>query len=224
MGLSSLLNVAANGFGNFLCSWYQNKENKKAQERDQRFQQYMWNQANEYNLPIEQVTRLRDAGLNPQLALGDVNSVASASLGGQSSSGHSASMPNVDFLGALESFNQSQLLSKKAKTEEVVQENIKAQTRNTEEQTKYLSFQMKNLDADTQLKLLNYQLEYIKRQSGIVGNDIVSNIGRSIYGTSKNAFDGSVAYGRHLLNGIKNHINKKINEYKQSEYYKNKNK
>lgn len=222
--LSSLIAAGSAVGGDLLGSWYQNKQNKKSQERDQRFQKYMWDQMNEYNLPINQVVRLREAGLNPQLALGDVNSVAAAGLGGQSSSGHSTSAPNIDFLGAYESYKQAQLLSEKAKTERVAQQQMKAQTLNTKEQTKFLGFQMKNLDADTQLKLLNYQLEDIKRQSGIVGNDVVSNLSRSLYGTGKKAVDGTAAYGKYLFNGIKNHINNKINEYKQSEYYKNKNK
>lgn len=229
MGLFSAIgsavgSIASNLGGGLLGSWYQGKQNKKAQSRDQRFQQYMWNQQNEYNLPINQVARLREAGLNPQLALGDVNSVAGASLGGQSSSGHSVNAPDIDILGALESYKQIRLLSEKAETERVAQEQMRAQTLNTKEQIKFLGSQMRNLDADTKLKLLNYQLEDIKRQSGIVGNDILSNLSRSVYGTGKKAVDGFTSYGKHLLNNLKIHFNNKVNEYKQSEYYKNKNK
>lgn len=202
--------AAGDKFSSLLGSWYQNKQNKKAQERDQRFQEYMWNKQNEYNLPINQMARLREAGLNPQLALGDVNSVASASLGGQSPTGHSASMPDtgIDILSALESYRQAQLLSEKAKTEKVAQKQMRAQTMNTKEQTKFLGFQMKNIDADTRLKLLNYALEDIKRQSGIVGNDTISNLGRSVYGTSfglmKHLGEGIGAGGAWLVNKFKN--------------------
>lgn len=229
MGLFSAIasaagSIASNLGGGLLGSWYQGKQNKKAQARDQRFQQDMWNQQNEYNLPINQVARLREAGLNPQLALGDVNSVAGASLGGQSSSGHGVNAPDIDILGALESYKQIRLLSEKAETERVTQEQIRTQTLNTKEQIKFLGSQMRNLDADTKLKLLNYQLEDIKRQSGIVGNDLLSNVSRSVYGTGQKAVDGFTSYGKHLLNNLKIHFNNKVNEYKQSKYYKNKNK
>lgn len=199
--------IASDLGGGLLGSWYQNKQNKKAQLRDQRFQEYMWNQQNEYNLPINQVARLREAGLNPQLALGDVNSVASASLGGQSSSGHSVNAPNIDVVGALEGYRQAQLLLEKAKTEKEVQAQIKAQTMNTKEQTKFLGFQMKNIDADTRLKLLNYQLEDIKRQSGIFGNDAISNFSRSVYGTTfgltKHLGEGIGGASAWLINKLK---------------------
>ena len=79
---------------------------------------------------------------------------------------------------------------------------------NTKEQTKFLGFQMKNIDADTRLKLLNYALEDIKRQSGIVGNDAVSNLGRSVYGTTfglmKHLGEGIGSGGAWLVNKFKN--------------------
>lgn len=208
--------------GSMLNSWYQNKQNKKAQERDQRFQQYMWNNQNEYNLPINQVERLRQAGLSPQLALGDVNSVASASLGGQSPTSYPSAGLGTENLGLLAKASMiagTQLDREKANTERVAQSQMQAQTSNTKEQTKFLSSQIKNIDADTKLKLLNYQLENIKRQSGIVGNDMLSNVARSSYGFGQRLGQGL----KKIMNNLKLNFDEKVNEYHQSEFYKNRN-
>ena len=188
--------------GSIAGAAYQNKQNKNAQLRDQGFQKYMWDLENEYNLPINQIERLRQAGLNPQLALGDVNTVASASLGGQAPTSYASAGLGTENLGLVAKSNMianTQLEKEKAETERVAQSQMKAQTFNTKEQTKYLSSQIKNIDADTRLKLLNYQLEDIKRQSGIVGDDMYSNISRSAYGAGKKAVEGVSSYVKHLL-------------------------
>lgn len=58
--------TAATGLGNIVSSSQLNAKNR-------RFQLQMWNRANEYNLPKNQMERFADAGLNPHLIYGQGN-------------------------------------------------------------------------------------------------------------------------------------------------------
>lgn len=50
----------------------QNDQNRDAVKHSENFIREMWNATNAYNTPSSQVQRLRDAGLNPNLAYGQV--------------------------------------------------------------------------------------------------------------------------------------------------------
>lgn len=67
----------------FLGSMWQNTQSKKAATTAFAREVALWDLQNEYNLPKNQMARLRDAGLNPQLALG--NGTISNTSGGFSS-------------------------------------------------------------------------------------------------------------------------------------------
>lgn len=76
----------------------QYKYNKRLQEQQQVWQKYMWDLQNMYNLPINEVQRLLDAGINPALAFSNGGASAapvpmSGSAGGVSAP--TAEMPNV---------------------------------------------------------------------------------------------------------------------------------
>ncbi|WMC01464.1 DNA pilot protein [Microvirus D_HF4_162] len=64
----SLFNSGANR----MAQERQNQQNMMAQRIEnhlnRKFQLDMWNKNNEYNLPVNQMSRLRDAGINPHLA------------------------------------------------------------------------------------------------------------------------------------------------------------
>lgn len=76
LGVSGLTNMIGltsglEAFGNdMLNNYYSKKNTKKAYERDIAF----WNMQNEYNSPANQMQRLKDAGLNPNLIYGQINS------------------------------------------------------------------------------------------------------------------------------------------------------
>lgn len=55
-----------------------------------------WNRENEYNSPVEQVKRLRLAGINPNTAYGSVSNVSSHSMspGGSVATAHAANLPD----------------------------------------------------------------------------------------------------------------------------------
>lgn len=80
----------------FGMSWYNNKQNRKLAresndfnalmwQKEADYNTEMWEKSNHYNSPQEQVARLRQAGINPAMALGNVQP-GSASM--QSSPSH----------------------------------------------------------------------------------------------------------------------------------------
>lgn len=60
--------------GNLLSGMFANSANRAIARENKEFAIDMWNKENEYNLPVNQVQRYRDAGLNPALMTGQVSS------------------------------------------------------------------------------------------------------------------------------------------------------
>ena len=104
----------------------------KMNKKSRRFQEKMWNQTNKYNSPREQMKRLQDAGLNPNLVYGQ-------SSGGAAGTADQPSMPNFNTpefekvaqplaQGAMQYFNAKQIESgievNNARTEEIKQDTI----------------------------------------------------------------------------------------------------
>ena len=90
---------AVNGLFGFLGNMYNNAQNKKMYEQQyrdslnfyrmqMRDQWSMWNANNAYNTPAAQASRMRDAGINPDLAYNQIDT-------GNSGSAPSAPTPNV---------------------------------------------------------------------------------------------------------------------------------
>lgn len=89
-GLSSMLNLGSGiaslagspvvGYGlNLLGTFLGNKSNSDMLKQQQDFAYKMWKLNNEYNTPSNQIKRLREAGVNPMLAMGDVGTGTSSS-------------------------------------------------------------------------------------------------------------------------------------------------
>ena len=95
--------------GQLANAGYQNKMNRQTRAWNERMWQYNrdaaladWRMTNEYNHPSNQMARLREAGLNPNLVYGE-GSVANASSTPRSSDGGSwnPTAPKFDFSGAV---------------------------------------------------------------------------------------------------------------------------
>lgn len=94
----SLLQGVAGGLFGIGSQRRQYKYNLKLQKQQQAWQKYMWDLENQYNLPINELQRLVDAGINPAVAFSNGGAVAapvpqSGSAGGVSAP--MASFPNV---------------------------------------------------------------------------------------------------------------------------------
>lgn len=86
---------AAAGLGTALLSNYQAKKNRQANEvlAEKQFQQNkeMWDLQNQYNSPLMQTNRLKNAGLSPALAYGGNGQLV----------GNADSTPQLDYAGAM---------------------------------------------------------------------------------------------------------------------------
>ena len=75
MAVVEALVAGIGGAFNSIFQGRQNRKNREFQEREnqinRQFAVDMWNKQNEYNLPTNQMQRLRDAGINPHLAYGN---------------------------------------------------------------------------------------------------------------------------------------------------------
>lgn len=69
---AALLGAAATVVGSGINAFSQNRTNKKSRK----FQEEMWNKTNAYNHPKQQMQRLQEAGLNPNMVYGQSSSGA----------------------------------------------------------------------------------------------------------------------------------------------------
>lgn len=81
----TLIGAGIGAVGGIASSLIGNSANKANTKEQNRFYEYMWNKTNEYNTPANQMARLKAAGLNPMIALqnvdtGNANSVQSADI------------------------------------------------------------------------------------------------------------------------------------------------
>lgn len=74
---SAIVSGASGLIGNLVQGEYNRKEAKRARS----WAEEMWNAQNEYNLPVNQVARLKAAGINPNLAFGSAASTMAGSVG-----------------------------------------------------------------------------------------------------------------------------------------------
>lgn len=77
---SNLAGSAVSAGSGLLGSLIAGAYNRKRQQQSQEWAEKMWNEQNEYNLPINQVRRLREAGINPNLAFGSAASTMSSNV------------------------------------------------------------------------------------------------------------------------------------------------
>lgn len=77
MGMfSSLASVGSSLLGGYIDNYY----NRKAAKQQYNYQMAMWEANNAYNTPAEQMKRLREAGLNPNLVYGGGSATHTATM------------------------------------------------------------------------------------------------------------------------------------------------
>lgn len=77
---SNLAGSAVSAGSGLLGSLIAGAYNRKRQRESQSWAEEMWNKQNQYNLPINQVARLKEAGINPNLAFGSAASAMSSNM------------------------------------------------------------------------------------------------------------------------------------------------
>lgn len=113
LAIGSAIAGLGQGVFNTLSSAHQNEKNRQFALQQQRFQNQfnldMWNRQNAYNSPASQVQRLMQAGLNPNLAYGQLGSGDAGPL--QSADANykgEAPQSNIDFQGSVQSIINNQ--------------------------------------------------------------------------------------------------------------------
>ena len=71
---------------NFIGGLWSNHQNAKENQKNREWSEKMWHLNNEYNLPVNQIQRFKDAGLSPALAYGEGTSSLSSYAGNMSAS------------------------------------------------------------------------------------------------------------------------------------------
>lgn len=120
-----------------------NKTNVQLSKEAREWDLEMWNRQNQYNLPANQIKRLRDAGLNPNLAYGS-GSVA----GNVTSSAPRSNVPRVEntmnnlnilnsAVSALSAYNDTVVKQNSAK---LIEEKIKTEQLNQRKTNEYADY------------------------------------------------------------------------------------
>lgn len=100
-------------------SVYANAQNRKSQKRADMYNQMQWNRQNAYNDPSAQMSRLRKAGLNPNMIYGASPSSATGNSGAQAAPSKMVNHEMSDPSGSINTFANTQL-------KEVQTDNVKA--------------------------------------------------------------------------------------------------
>lgn len=141
---SSIISGGANLLGNIFGNSNQSKINqmnldygREMLEKQMDYNTTMWNKQNEYNSPVEQVKRLKQAGINPYVGLGLLNSGTAQSAGGVNTPSANAQAFRPDFSGVANAVQTyaAQKMQKEVNQSVINQNDSIAQLNN--EQSKY---------------------------------------------------------------------------------------
>lgn len=155
----------------------QNRKNRRftrqmyALQREHALQD--WHMQNEYNSPINQMARLRDAGLNPNLVYGDgVTGNASGSARSSSVNEMNQRAPDWGAVGNMAASSIAMYQDIKLKEAQInnleVDNTVKAQHAElmaTDRMKRLLEIKTGNLDYDIKNSIKDYQIEFAKLQN-----------------------------------------------------------
>lgn len=191
--------------------------NRKAEKRQWKRDLTMWNMQNEYNSPAMQMERLRQAGLNPQLALGDVNTVAKAQLGGSASQSTNTGVGTLDLIKNPLAFENLKLATKQneanVKQSEANVKNIEKNAELTNEKIRTEKENQESIRVNNENTRLANDVLRFKLASGILGDDSYSNMARSLFGFIGSTPDKMSRFGAGLLKNYSDHNESLNKEY-----------
>lgn len=185
--LSASIGASGSLLGTTLTNATNRSENKKAYERNL----HMWNLENEYNHPVQQMARLKEANLNPNMVYGSGATTLSAST--KSSSAPTIQPYQFNILDALNSYQD-------IKQKDATINNINAQTQNA-------IATKDSINAQTQNALLQgdlFRLELAKLRGGeptskdSYANRLAFKTGQDIgKWISRNYLEGETPYNKY---------------------------
>lgn len=169
---------------NALLQSGQNRKNREFQEREnekaRQFAVQQWNAQNEYNLPTNQMTRLRDAGINPHLAYSNgtpMNSSNAPAAPSGVSSLPAGEAPKFN-LGELYQtlLTKSQIKNMDADTakKEAEKREVEARTENTTTDTEIKKVELNHKDREIMAKI-NVDEQQVEESKSRIESSAVAN-------------------------------------------------
>lgn len=167
-----------------LINYFGGKEN---QASSQAFNEKMWRMNNEYNSPVNQMARFKEAGLNPNLIYGQGNAGNSS----HAVSTNPAPSPNIDLGNAVSNYYNFKQIAQNIKNQEATEELIRAQTK----------VLLRDSDINTELKKSQLNLN---NQTYETNTSNTSNSGPVTYKPSDNFF---YRFGGRVINAVSSRFN-----------------
>lgn len=177
----SLLSFGANAFNNNLNL----KNQKKLMDYQNDINLRNWQLQNEYNSPSNQMKLLREAGLNPNLAYGNLGNSAAASVGGVS---HGSVNSNFQ----ISKLANYQLAAAQIENMKSQNENLKSQNENLHSQNRLINAQADKANAETNRinKLLDYEVEKSDYENTLLSIGVSKgNIDMAFYRSNQELFN-----------------------------------
>ena len=134
MGIfDNLAGAALGGIGSVASALIGNSTNVQLAREQREWDYKMWKENNEYNTPQNQMKRLRDAGLNPGLAMS--NGLIGNGLSSQTAGGQTA--PTVDYSPIAQGLRNSVDLYQQKRMQDAQISNLNEQTVNQSIKNRY---------------------------------------------------------------------------------------
>lgn len=170
MALKDWIGPIASGIGSVLGfggSMYANQQNAAENEKNRQWNERMWNLSNQYNLPVNMMQRLRDARINPMLAVTDASGTLSSYAGNLGTQrAFENPMNSVNLSDAFRLQNESKVAESQVKLNEAEAYRNTAEGNRIATENEYLPERLKH-----EISILGYEdsikniEEFVKQQT-----------------------------------------------------------
>lgn len=152
--------MAGNIWMNARNNRYNREQNEQAYQRNLQ----MWNLQNAYNLPANQIERLRQAGLNPNLIYGNPDNTAGAPPEKQGAKGERGELDPMAIANAMLMQKQMEQIESQKEVNSATARDLNATSAGKEIDNKMKQFDLdhKQQDYDMKVKFFNQQMEESK--------------------------------------------------------------
>lgn len=175
MGLMSSIGSSLSSLvGGYIDNYY----NRKAAKQQYNYQMAMWEANNAYNTPAEQMKRLREAGLNPNLVYGGGSATHTATMASAPRVEPGRSGLNAD---TILKYQQSEIFNQELLNLKETQELIKAQVASTKAGTKSTDISNRRGEHDLEV-YRNTGIDPAKSSTGGQIGSVVGNVANKFHG------------------------------------------
>lgn len=157
-GISSVMDFA----GSSILANSANAKSKRAAERQLWQNVYLMNLQNEYNKPINQMRRLEEAGLNPNLVYGSGADTLSATAGRVEQSGITPSKGAINFIEKM-----SMLNAMKQQEANIDRTNADTGAINTNIDISKAELDLRRAETSARIRYIDEQTRVLREESGL---------------------------------------------------------